>query len=215
MRVLKTLLRGLVRLVGCVVGYLLLLKVVRKLVHFPVPAFVGRFLDSDLRRAMQPPEPIVARSDVQAGMRVLEIGCGSGGYTTYLARAAGPAGEVCALDIQPAMLDLLAAKLARPENQDIRNVKCFAENAYALPFENDTFDRVVMITVLQEIPNRARALVEARRVLKPGGKLAITEFLPDPDYALARTTAKLGTAVGLHLDAVLGNLWTYTARFVK
>jgi ubiquinone/menaquinone biosynthesis C-methylase UbiE len=157
----------------------------------------------------------MARSDIQAGMRVLEIGCGSGGYTTYLARAAGPTGKVCALDIQPAMLELLAAKLARPENQDIHNVKCFAESAYALPFEDDTFDRVVLITVLQEIPDRERALVEARRVLKPGGKLAITEFLPDPDYALARTTVKLGTAVGLHLDALLGNLWTYTARFVK
>jgi len=40
-----------------------------------------------------------------------------------------------------------------------------------------------MITVLQEIPDKGKALREAGRVLKPGGILAVTEFFPDPDYA--------------------------------
>ncbi|TET22573.1 MAG: methyltransferase domain-containing protein [Candidatus Stahlbacteria bacterium] len=76
-------------------------------------------------------------------------------------------------------------------------------------------DLVYMITVLQEIPDRHRALLEAHRVLKPGGILAITEFFPDPDYPLKRTTVRLALSAGFTKDAVEGSFFNYTARFVK
>jgi ubiquinone/menaquinone biosynthesis C-methylase UbiE len=72
-----------------------------------------------------------------------------------------------------------------------------------------------MITVLQEIPDPKRAPAEAKRVLKFGGKLAVTEFLPDPDYPLKSPTVRMGQEAGFALDAVLGNVWTYTVRFRK
>ncbi len=195
--------------------YMMVIRIIRRFFPFPVPAFVGRYLDSDLRRAMQPPEPIIERSGIKPGMKVLEIGCGSGAYIIHVARAVGETGEVSALDIQPAMLQQLARKLAQPENQDVQNIKLFENSAYALPFEKGTFDVIYMITCLQEIPEPQRALIEAKRVLKPDGKLAITEFLPDPDYALMSTTVTMGQEVGFEVDALLGNLWTYTARFRK
>lgn len=192
-----------------------ILRAARKLYHFPVPAVIGRYLDSDARRRMQPPGQIIERSGFRPGMRVLEVGCGSGSYTTFVARAVGPEGEVYALDIQPQMLAQIQAKLERPENNDIHNIHLIEHSAYDLPFENNYFDIVYLITVLQEIPDRLQALREIQRVLKPEGRLAVTEFLPDPDYVAASFTIRLCAQAGFAVDAVLGNAWTYTARFVK
>jgi ubiquinone/menaquinone biosynthesis C-methylase UbiE len=213
--ILKRLIRTFATILAIFLAYQAIIRVARKLYHFPVPAFIGRFLDSDQRRSMQPPGPIIERSGFRAGMRVLEVGCGSGSYTTFVARAVGPEGEVYALDIQPQMLAQIQAKLDRPENRDITNIRLVEHSAYDLPFEDDSFDLVYMITVLQEIPDRLQALREIRRVLKPEGCLAVTEFLPDPDYVPASYTVRLCESAGFALDAQLGNVWTYTVRFLK
>jgi ubiquinone/menaquinone biosynthesis C-methylase UbiE len=215
MEILKRIIRTLGRILAIFLAWQLIIRVARKLYHFPVPAFVGRYLDSDVRRSMQPPGPIIERSGFRAGMRVLEVGCGSGSYTTFVARAVGPEGELYALDIQPEMLAQIQAKLERPENCDITNIRLVEHSAYDLPFEDRYFDVVYMITVLQEIPDRLQALREIYRVLKTDGRLAITEFLPDPDYVPAASTIRLCASAGFDLDACLGNAWTYTVRFYK
>jgi len=52
-------------------------------------------------------------------------------------------------------------------------------------------------------------------VLKPGGILAVTEWLPDPDYPWKSTTIKMGREAGFVLDEAPGNIWHYTVRFRK
>lgn len=195
--------------------WLTVAKVVRKLVHFPAPPFIGRILDSNYRRRIQPPDKLIQRSGIKQGMQVLEVGCGSGAFTTFVARTVGEQGKVYALDIAPRMLKQLENKLARPENQDIKNVKLLQSSAYELPFDNNSLDLVYMITVLQEIPDRNRALQQAKRVLKSGGLLAVTELFPDPDYPWKSTTIKLGKQAGFALDEVSGNFFNYTVRFQK
>jgi ubiquinone/menaquinone biosynthesis C-methylase UbiE len=192
-----------------------ILRLVRRYYKFPAPAFLGRVLDSDYRRFLQPPGLVIERSGIQAGMKVLEIGPGSGAFTTYVARAVGDKGMVYALDIQADMLEQLKAKLALPENADIHNIELVNRSAYELPFEFSSIDLVYMIGVFQEIPDKQKALKELMRVLKPGGILAITEFLPDPDYPWMSTTAQMGLKGGFQIDAMQGNLWNYTVRFMK
>ena len=192
--------------------YQILIRLIRKVFHFPAPAFIGRFLDSNIRRAMQPPAALIRRSGIQPGMRVLEIGCGSGAYTLEIARAVGATGKVVALDIQPGMLEQLKNKLTRSENTDIRNVEPLLASAYQLPFQNGSFDAAFMITVLQEIPDKWRALAEVRRILRPGGIVAVTEWLFDPDYPLKQTTLRLLKEAGFENIDSSGNLWTYTVR---
>jgi len=192
-----------------------IIRIFRKLFHFPAPAFIGYFLDSNHRRRLQPPDKLIERSGITRGMKVLEIGCGSGAFITFVARAVGQSGEVYALDIQLAMLKQLENKLAKPENNDIQNIRIVNGNAYNLPFDDNSFDLVYMVTVLPEIPDRNKALQEVLRVLKPGGILAITEFLPDPDYPLKSTTVKILINAGFVIESVKGNLWNYTVKSKK
>ena len=72
-----------------------------------------------------------------------------------------------------------------------------------------------MVAVLQEIPEKRKALIEIKRVLKPGGLLAITEFIPDPDYPLKSTTIQQCENAGFFFDTVEGSFINYTARFIK
>jgi len=203
----------LLAVLAFLVLYQLLIRLFRKMYHFPAPAFIGRFLDSDLRRALQPANKILQRSGIKNGMRVLEVGCGSGAFTTSTARAVGETGSVYGLDIQMNMLHQLRRKLSRNENSDIGNMAFTCGSAYNLPYKGNVFDLAYMITVLPEIPDRSRALKEIKRVLKPGGILAVSEFLPDPDYPWKSTTVRVCSDAGFVLDKVSGNLWTYTARF--
>ena len=190
-------------------------KIVRKLVHFPAPAFIGHLLDSSYRRRIQPPSQLIERSGIKKGMQVLDLGCGSGAFTPFIARVVGEKGKVYALDIQADMLKQLEKKLSKPENKDIKNIKLIEGNAYELPFEDGSLDLVNMVTVLQEIPDRSRALQEVKRVLKPGGILAVTELFPDPDYPWKSTTIKLGEGAGFVADKVSGNFFNYTVTFKK
>jgi ubiquinone/menaquinone biosynthesis C-methylase UbiE len=148
-------------------------------------------------------------------MQVLEIGCGSGAFTTDAARSAGEKGKVFALDIEEKMLAQLRRKLARPENQDINNIELVNKSAYELPFGEDSMDVVFMVTVFQEIPDKDRTLAEVKRVLKPDGLLSITEWFIDPDYPLKSTTIKQVIRTGFKLEKVSGDWWNYTVLFKK
>ena len=203
----------LIIIIGLIVSYFIFLRIIRKIIPSPAPAFMGRILDSDLRRKMQSPEKVIQRSGIQKGMQVLEVGCGSGAITTFVARAVGNKGNVYALDIQPKMLQQLEKKLSQPKNRDITNIKLIESNAYDLPFDDNSLDLVFMITVFGEIPDRNKALQEIKRVLKPGGILAITEMFLDPDYLLKSTVTKKGGKAGFILDEISGSFWDYTIRF--
>jgi ubiquinone/menaquinone biosynthesis C-methylase UbiE len=203
---------------GAILAYLIFMviigaRILRKFVHFPAPSFVGYFLDSGSRRKMQPPDQVIKRSGITRGMTILEIGCGSGAYTTFIARAAGDKGIIYALDIQAKMLQQLQSKLAKDENKDVHNIKLMLGSAYELPFDDHSIDLVCMITVLQEIPDRLKALNEVKRVLKAKGTLAITELLVDPDYPFKKTTIRIVTSAGFEVDKVEGNLLNYTIKF--
>ena len=200
---------------GTFIFLLIIIRILRKLIHFPAPFFIGKILDSNHRRRIQKPEKIIERSGIKKGMKILEIGCGSGTFTTFTARAVGTKGKVYALDIQPKMLEQLKRKLDKPGNRDIKNIKFILGSAYLLPFADNFLDLVYMITVFQEIPDKTKTLKEIKRVLKTGGILSISELLTDPDYPFRSTTIKQGKQGGFKLVEVFGSFWNYTVRFTK
>jgi len=189
-----------------------LAKVFRRWIQVPAPAFLGYILSSRFRQRLQPPYKVLRRSGIREGMQVLDLGCGSGALSLPLAEAVGDAGLVVALDLQWDMLRQLTARMSPVDFTRILPVQA---SAYALPLADESLDACVMSSSLQEIPDRQRALQEVRRALKPGGILAVTEFLIDPDYPFMSTTIRLGEDAGFVVEAAEGNLWNYTVRFRK
>ncbi len=190
-------------------------RLLRKLHRLPAPACIGSLLDSWLRKLVQPPATVIRRSGIARGMRVLEIGCGSGAFTTGAARTTGPSGSVCALDVQPRMLRRLQDKIRKAVGGSLSSISSVQARAGSLPFKGTSLDLVFLVAVLQEVPDRIAALREVSRVLRAGGVLAVTEFLPDPDYPLKSTTVDLCRRAGFLLEQVQGSFWNYTARFTK
>jgi ubiquinone/menaquinone biosynthesis C-methylase UbiE len=106
-------------------------------------------------------------AQVRTGQRVLDVACGTGVVTRLLADRVGPSGRVVGLDLSPVML---AAARARVRNA---NVEWREASAQSIPLPDGAFDAVVCQQGLQFFPDKAMALAEMRRVLVPGGRLAL------------------------------------------
>ncbi len=111
--------------------------------------------------------------DLGRGGRYLDLGCSTGLYTRNLARALGDGGEVVGIDISPSMLKE-AARRSRKMGAASSLARADAHN---LPFADASFSGAVCGGTLNELGDPARALRETRRVLEPGGRLAIMGIL--------------------------------------
>ena len=103
----------------------------------------------------------------QAGPSVLEVGFGTGLTLSYYPRSV----ELTGIDISLHMLELAKQKLRKPQMADVKGL-CVMD-AGALGFANAQFDAVVFPFVIALVPNYQKALDEAARVLKPGGRIIL------------------------------------------
>jgi ubiquinone/menaquinone biosynthesis C-methylase UbiE len=97
----------------------------------------------------------------------------------------------------------------------IPNMTTLLGSAEDMPLESNSFDVVYLAMVLGEIPNRSAALAECHRVLKPGGRLSITEMLADPHFQSQTTVARLAGDARFEPCSVVGRWYAFTANFVK
>jgi len=155
---------------------------------------------------------IVETLALSDGMTVLDAGCGPGRLTVPLARSVGRGGRVVALDIQPGML---ARAKARTEAAGYTNVEFVAGALGDRKLPANHFDRVVLVTVLGEIPNREDALAELFCALKSGGVLAIVEVIFDPHFQSRKTVTDLAVSAGFRERAFFGRSLAYVIHFEK
>jgi ubiquinone/menaquinone biosynthesis C-methylase UbiE len=103
------------------------------------------------------------------GARVLDVGCGTGRLARWIAERLGPQGSVAGIDPVQERIDV-----ARSRGGPVRYEVGQAEDLGA--FEDASFDAVCMTSVFHWVSDKAKALAEARRVLRPGGRLGVTTF---------------------------------------
>lgn len=108
----------------------------------------------------------------QPGMRILDMAAGTGTSSLPLARAGA---DVVAADFSPGMLEVGRARYG-----DVPGLDFVQADATAMPFDDATFDAATISFGLRNVVDPTAALAEFFRVLKPGGRLVITEFSTPP-----------------------------------
>ena len=111
---------------------------------------------------------LVALARVGPGDRVLDVACGTGAVTRLLAERVGPSGRVVGLDFNPVMLGAAKVAVTSP------NVDWLEADAAKMPLPDARFQAAICQQGLQFFPDKPTALREMRRVLAPGGRLALS-----------------------------------------
>jgi ubiquinone/menaquinone biosynthesis C-methylase UbiE len=142
---------------------------------------------------------------VAPGMRVLDVGCGTGAVSRDLARRVGPTGRVVGVDPSPVFLQIARELAGRDGLATLIDFR--PGDARDLPFGDAEFDAAVAATVLSHVPEGARAVPEMARVVRPGGRVGVFDLDTDsliiahPDRALTRRV------VAAHSDHAVTDGW--------
>ncbi len=137
-------------------------------------------------------EELVETTGVESGHLVLDVACGTGVVARTAAVHTGAAEFVTGTDVSAEMLDAAARFAGNSEFPDITWVECDAAH---LLLPDSVFDVVLCQQGLQFMPDKAGAMAEMARVLKPGGKLAVSVW---------KTRSALGAAFATVLDREFG-----------
>ena len=134
------------------------------------------------RRALLEPGAFIRRLAIPSGAVVADLGAGPGFFTDALADAVGPSGQVHALDVSPDMIEVLRRRDLPPQV----TARLSEENRTPLP--DASVDLALLAFVLHELDAPLAFLTEARRVLRPGGRLVVLEWVPQVEAMAHRST---------------------------
>lgn len=157
--------------------------------------FVYTF-DNPLRTLLYRPEALF-RPYVEDGMTVLDVGCGGGFNALALARLVGENGTVLAVDVQQAMLDMVARRLKRVGLEArVQLRRCQADDLGI----DGPVDFVNAFWMVHEVPDTRALLDQLHRALRPGGRLLVTEPVVHVSRSMFSATLEEAARAGLHHD---------------
>jgi ubiquinone/menaquinone biosynthesis C-methylase UbiE len=205
-------LRWLIWIAGAVIGAKVLLSLGIQVWPVPTPLWARQLLDHRWRRRYRDPPDTMRLLGLAPGMRVLEIGPGSGLFTAEAAQLVKAHGQLICVDLQVGML--------RPLQQQLQaagpgNVLLAGATAEHLPLPDASIDLAFAIAVLPMIRDKRQALRELRRVLKPDGILAVSEEVLEPEYVPAFVIRRWCQQAGFSLITQIHRGWWYLLQFTN
>ncbi len=149
-------------------------------------------------------DPITLAS-LEPGQTVLDLGSGAGLDCFFAAKKVGETGRVIGVDMTPEMIERAQSSAKRLNIQNVDFRQGYLED---LPVEPDTVDVIISNCVINLSPDKSKVFTEAFRVLKPGGKLAVSDIVTDgplPDAIKKSLSAWAGCVAGaVEADEYIG-----------
>ncbi len=172
--------------------------------HHLCPWWLGYLLDNPARRWVHPPD-MLGRW-VRPGMTVLDLGCCHGQFSLAMARMVGPEGRVIAVDLQAAMLAVLATRASKAGLADRVDIRQASARGLGV---SEALDFALAFYVLHEVRDQAGVLRGLARALKPTGRLLVLEPIIHISHRHFEAELTLAEEAGLAL------LERPTARFSR
>lgn len=154
------------------------------------------------------PKKNITEMNVGEGMWVADFGAGVGFYTLALANRVGEYGKVFAIDVQADHLAKIKREAEKNNLKQIQLVHADIEAHKGSGLPDGIVDRVLITNVLFQVENPKQIAVEAKRILKKNGRVAVVEWIesfkmigPHPDHVISeKETIDVFTEIGLVVD---------------
>jgi SAM-dependent methyltransferase len=133
---------------------------------------------------------------LQPGETVVDLGSGAGIDALIAARAVGPEGHVIGIDMTP---EMVAKATANAATAGVDHVEFRAGRLEALPVDDGTVDAITSNCVINLVPDKSKVFAEIHRVLKPGGRLVVSDVMLDgelPEIITRDVMAYIGCVSG-------------------
>lgn len=145
---------------------------------------------------------------IEHGMKVADFGAGTGAYTLEIAKTLSGSGKVYAIDIQKDLLRRIHSEAQKRALKNIEIIWADLEVRGSSKISDHTVDRAILSNLLFQLPNKSVALEEAKRVIKPNGRVILIDWSesfggmgPHKNDVLSKTAAKaLASSVGLRVE---------------
>jgi precorrin-6B methylase 2 len=131
------------------------------------------WLERPERTREERPELVLAALELAPGMKVADVGAGTGFYSWRIAERVGESGRVYAVEVQPQMLDFLGRQMA---SRGIKNVEPVLGTAADPRLAPDSLDLALMVDVYHELEFPYEMLARLTDALKPGGRIVFVEY---------------------------------------
>jgi len=175
-----------------------------------VMSFHGaEWLERPERAEEERPELLLSVLELKAGMKVADVGAGTGYYSWRMAQRVGAGGTVYAVDIQPEMIKLLEEQMSR---RGAANVKAVLGTPTDPGLPSAGIDLALMVDVYHELEYPHEMLAAIVRALKPGGRLVFVEFKSGDASVPIKPLHTMSEAQVRKEAAVHALEWVKTAR---